>query len=678
MNYKVWIPIHGRKWTEKQKEEMVVQLKRAKADFVLLSYHRMMCSEEMQNAEIEIFTDTRDYLTSHGFEVGAWMAPTIGYGMPYYGDNAAATEFTHIMHLRADKVVGSPGMEIDKYDFGLKPGETPGAFCPLDDRFVEEFLKTVRNIANLGVKTIMFEDDYTLGGGKFWNDIGCACDKHMEIYCKRIGKKMTRAEVADKVFNGGRSKYRDLWMEIQKETLVDFTRKIERAAHEIDPTIRMGLSANGSSFEMEGVTLDELEMILAGDTKPFLRLTGAPYWKQMLTLAPCIEAIRLQTYWCDSSKIDLITEGDTYPRPRYWVPSALLEHYDMILRADEDSHGALKYMLDYNSSPNYETGYIDRHARNERHYEEIERRFWGKKTVGLHLYEKPMTFRDRIFDEDISIDNFRKKCGGYLPLAEQWMLCDNSIPICYKSDSGPMMVIGENAQYVTEDELRRGAIIDAQAAKRLMARGIDIGVESMERVEKPFAQHFKFSDDYTLASLPFESVFYNMKLKDGAEVDSEFVICPPGLGVIPGQGINERPRFPGCVRYENAEGMKFVILPFIPETVATTNEWIPGIFRNYRFQKLLGNCYEWLACKPLPAMCYGAPQLYTLCKKDDSSMAVGLWNIFADEVITPEIELDGEYSSVDFYNCSGRLDGNRVILDNDIAPYGFAFFTVNK
>lgn len=124
--------------------------------------------------------------------------------------------------------------------------------------------------------------------------------------------------------------------------------------------------------------------------------------------------------------------------------------------------------------------------------------------------------------------------------------------------------------------------------------------------------------------------------------------------------------------------MKFVILPFIPETVATINEWIPGIFRNYRFQKLLGNCYEWLAGKPLPAMCYGAPQLYTLCRKDDSSMAVGLWNIFADEVITPVVELDGEYSSVDFYNCSGRLDGNRVILDNDIAPYGFAFFTVNK
>ena len=674
--YQVWIPVYNRKWTDKQKKELIEQLRIAKVDLVLLTAGRILCSEEMLRAECEAFRENQEYMEAHGIKVGAWLAPTIGYGMPFYGDNAAATDFTHIRRLRSEKVPGSPGMELDKVDFNLRDGETPGAFCPLDERFVDEFLKTITAFARLGLKVIMLEDDYTLGGGKFWQDIGCACDRHMEEYCRRIGETLTREEVAARIFTGGRNKYRDAWMELQRETLLDFTKKIERAVHAVDPEIRLGLSANGSSFEMEGITIDELEMAIAGEAKPFLRLTGAPYWTQMMTVAPCIESIRLQSVWCDSDKIELVTEGDTYPRPRLWVSSSILEGYDMILRADGYTHTVLKYMLDYNSSPSYETGYIARHAANEAHYKEIERRFGGKKTVGLQLFEKPMTFRDRIFDEDISIGNFRVRCGGYMPLAEQWMLNDNSIPITYEGGDYPLMAVGENAQYLTEDDLRRGVILDAQAAKRLLARGIDIGVESMERVKNPFCEYFLEADEYTLASVPADGVFYDMKLKRGATVDSEFVITEPGLGVIPPQGLDGKQRFPACVRYENADGMRFMILSFIPETVATTNEWIPGIFRNYRRQRQLADGYKWLAKKPLPAMCYGAPQLYVLCKKDENSMAVGLWNLFADSVMHPVIELDQAYASADFYHCNGKLEGDCIVLDEDIPPFGFAFFTV--
>ena len=57
-------------------------------------------------------------------------------------------------------------------------------------------------------------------------------------------------------------------------------------------------------------------------------------------------------------------------------------------------------------------------------------------------------------------------------------------------------------------------------------------------------------------------------------------------------------------------------------------------------------------------------------------MAVGIWNPFADEVISPVIVLDHAYTNIDFYHCQGSLEENRVILNEDIPPYGFAFFTV--
>ncbi len=84
-------------------------------------------------------------------------------------------------------------------------------------------------------------------------------------------------------------------------------------------------------------------------------MTGAPYWTNAVTLGPNIDAIRVQQYWCDDS-IELLTEGDTYPRPRLWVPSSYLECYDMILRADGNSDGILKYMIDYTYNADYETG----------------------------------------------------------------------------------------------------------------------------------------------------------------------------------------------------------------------------------------------------------------------------------------------------------------------------------
>ena len=76
-------------------------------------------------------------------------------------------------------------------------------------------------------------------------------------------------------------------------------------------------------------------------------------------------------------------------------------------------------------------------------------------------------------------------------------------------------------------------------------------------------------------------------------------------------------------------------------------------------------------------MSYGNPSLYIMAKKGDlDELAVGLWNFFADEILEPVIELDREYKEIDFYNCFGKLEGNKVRLDAPIAPYGFAFFTV--
>jgi hypothetical protein len=83
----------------------------------------------------------------------------------------------------------------------------------------------------------------------------------------------------------------------------------------------------------------------------------------------------------------------------------------------------------------------------------------------------------------------------------------------------------------------------------------------------------------------------------------------------------------------------------------------------------------WLSGGKLPAYIYGSPNLYLQCKKNETSMAVGIWNIFADKVLDPVFELDKTYNSIEFANCSGRMEGNKVYL-SDIEAFGFAFFEV--
>ena len=57
-------------------------------------------------------------------------------------------------------------------------------------------------------------------------------------------------------------------------------------------------------------------------------------------------------------------------------------------------------------------------------------------------------------------------------------------------------------------------------------------------------------------------------------------------------------------------------------------------------------------------------------------MAVALFNFFADSIDEPIIELDREYSYIRFINCDGRLDKDKVIINNPIYSNTFAAFEV--
>ena len=235
-----------------------------------------------------------------------------------------------------------------------------------------------------------------------------------------MGEEFTEDILKNHIISGRPNRYRNIFDDVMGKTLKDFASEIEREVHKDYPDVRIGLSANSASYLMEGVDILELCKIIAGENEPFLRLTGAPYWQNAGSLNASIEAIKLQSFWANG--MECVSEGDGIPRQRQIVSASEMEIYDMASYANNPEIGILKYMLDYSASADYEKGYVDLHSRNEKHYEEIKKRFSGKRSVGLNVAEYMDMYKKTTIGEDFSFALYGSR--NYLPTMSQWMIVE--------------------------------------------------------------------------------------------------------------------------------------------------------------------------------------------------------------------------------------------------------------
>ena len=411
-----------------------------------------------------------------------------------------------------------------------------------------------------------------------------------------------------------------------------------------------------TSWDIDGTNAAELVKILAGGrTQPLVRLIGAPYWAARNawgnSLQDVIELERMESSWTRKDKIEIYAEGDAYPRPRKNCPASFLEGFDTAIRASGCTDGIAKYGIDFFSNADYETGYAKFHERNRKTYAKIDEMFGGKECCGVRVYESMNKVSDMVMptavNSSVNIqDLFFSKAARTLAF--------NTIPTVYEGEGVCGIVFDENARNLSLNALKNGLIIDIAAAEILTERGIDVGIEDIgASVVSGQTEHFIKNNNHILTDdVPINDI----KLKAGAEVLSD-TETPSGT-------------VPMSYRYENANGSRFLVLN------VNTRSDKDNVLKHYERSIQYAENTQWLSGRKLPAYVYGNPALYIMCKKNENSMAVGLWNFFADTAIEPIAELDSEYSGIKFLNTSGNLDKNKVYL-NDIPPFGFVGFEVN-
>lgn len=630
--YNISVPIMNCNVKRSDRDLLLKEIKRFNASRIFLSLDTYETDNKKRIKVLNELKDNCKFFKDNGFEVGAWI-------WTFWVKNN--NKFRNMRSIK--------GTEIKEF------------MCPTDESFVEFATNYISDIAKCGVDLIMFDDDYRYG---FLSDSpACLCDRHIEIINGLVKGNFTREEIANHILSGNKNSVRDAYLKANGDAFKNFALNIRASVDKVNSKIRIGACACMSSWDIDGTDAYEIAKILAGKTKPFVRLIGAPYRAVNKVrgnyLQDEIEQERMESAWTKHNDIEIMAEVDTYPRPRLNCPASYLEGFDTAIRASGCTDGILKYGIDYTSNADYEKGYALFHERNRETYKKIDQFFSNKKSVGVRVYESMKKISDMVaptkINDTIDIENL------FYSKASRMLVC-NSISTVYEGEGVCGIVFDENARNLPLSSLENGLILDIAAAEILMERGIDVGIKEINSILNNnnssivvnIEEHFLNNDNHI--SIMGANV-YNIVINERAEVLSDI---KTSIGNIP-----------LSYKYENSNGNRFLVLNI------NTRKDNSSMLKHYERGRQIADNIFWLSGNKLPAYSYGNPSLYMQCKKNENAMAVGLWNFFADIAIEPVVELDNDYKSVKFINCSGRLEKNKVFL-SDIQPFAFVAFEVSN
>jgi len=617
------VPISNAFAKAQGREKLAEELKRLDAVRVLMVLDTYETDAEKQQEEFDNLRDNCRFFHDRGFEVGAWLW---AFSMP--GEHPYAY------------MVDLDGKPIHNGDF------IPPQVCPSDENFLAFAGSYIERLVACGIDLVLFDDDLRYGDYGL-RTIGCLCPNHVRAVNAALGTSFTREELAARIQTGGKNQVRDAFLAANGRAFCNFAKAMRTSADRVNPSVRMGYCCCMSAWDLDGTTPRELAYAFAGKTRPFVRLSGAPYWNP--DVANAVEYTRMESEWTRDGNIELLCEGDTYPRPRTRCPAVHLEAYDTALRAAGVTDGIMKYALDYFSLADYETGYREFHERNKPLYEKIAQHFDGKRNVGVRVYEVMKKYADVEYTDP----PFQAEVLDWLTRPESTrVLSYCGIPTVYGGEGVCTVAIGENARYVTADDMKRGLITDAAGAKILTARGFDVGVVSFsgQTYEAVFERFVQDDNRIYAEGVPV----YGIALNPGAEILSV-------ADVDDGNG-----NVPMSYRYENADGLKCLVWNFRCNFERT------NVLCHYARGQQIVQAVAWFGSK-LPAYAYGNPGLYLQVKTDGITVTVGVWNCSTDPALRPVIALDRTYASITFFAGNGTLNGNLVRLD-EIPAYGFVGF----
>ena len=540
-----------------------------------------------------------DFFKAEGFRVALWIN-SLGYGTER--TPAFEARFADSLRLTA---------------FG---GQTCAAICTTDKKFRDACCELARDLARAGADMILWDDDLVQSVRP---GFCCVCPGHLALMSRRLGRGCTPDELRDS-FTGAPNPLRTAFMDVMGQSMTDFCRALREAVDEVDPAIPMGLCASYTHYDLEGVELSDLLRVLAGQGKPFLRISGAAYWPVIAPRYPgqdlggVAEFVRMQLGWLrvdPDPDLTVIDENDPYPRDHNVVPAALCELYDAVMIANGGTHRH-KYMLCYGAD-RHDTAYLDAHVAALDDHRALAAMFEGRLPTGVRVLHPMHLIRKADLPTPYCGDG-RLMSSFSHPMAGIFMSLFG-IPTRYEGGvtrTAPGIAFGSDAIGLTDAQLRAGLLLDLPAARILTGKGIDVG--PLPEEGKPFVP--------TVTETP----------------DGRFCVLPLDGGTL------------SYARKETAPAS-------VPDG-----------------QRLLAEAYEALSGHALDARMEGAHGVWLLASRrvpDDGTLSLLLCNMLPTPARDVRVRLFGSGAVVGTLNCSPTIDGDTLTLPG-IPGYAYAAVTV--
>ncbi|WP_125764287.1 hypothetical protein [Companilactobacillus hulinensis] len=116
-------------------------------------------------------------------------------------------------------------------------------------------------------------------------ELGCFCEDHIKKYNDIAGSDLSREEFVKAMFTGGENKYRDAYLEVARDEILQAAHMIETKVHAVSPETSMGLMSSWPAIHaLENRDWHKLLEVLSGDNTPAVSRPHLPAYNEASTL----------------------------------------------------------------------------------------------------------------------------------------------------------------------------------------------------------------------------------------------------------------------------------------------------------------------------------------------------------------------------------------------------------
>ena len=588
--------------------------------------------------EIIVKVDTEEF--SHGQPPIAWIRMyqeklfAIKSAMERIGVVYSVNPWITVGHgdRGRDSVRELPGLQCV---VGHDGTECRSCACPLSDVWRRNTAEVWGIYAETHPAVVWVEDDI-----RSFNhspvEYGCFCPEHLRRFSRRVGRTVTRKElVAALVQAGPPHIWREVYLDLLGETMIDTASFLAKAVHRASPDTSMGLMSSGPRHHcIEGRKWNEFTAALADGKTLYSRPPLGNYSESSLRgLYYSQDSIKITRHCMPPDAIEQ-TEIENFTFTQY-SKSVTFTSLQMAVSFGLGCPGVTMNLYDHAGTPMEAVPEYGRILAEKKDY----------LNALVERTGQPGVFRGvRVLHHDRA-SYVRELAGGAGPLdlvedgaVTVQMLESLGIPTTY--DESPVVAVsGQQLAAFSDDAvesmLRGGLLLDAKAATGLFARGFGdlLGVESIAPPRPLFELGPYGAEEYYDPEFGGSDKTFMTLTLSGAAGGARVSVIEPADGAIVISRVvdpDSRRHFPALTAFENRNGGRVIIQCFdLPSAYGIA-------FTNHFRARQLQHAVRWLFDGPPPLLVRGG--VYPLAFRRDcgNGTLLGLVNLTLD--VWPSVE----------------------------------------